>query len=309
MAERPVAGQPAVDRASTEYVVRDLRDPDEIRAMLAPHRTFSAYALGQLQPGLFEKTEWHVARGAAGEALLLHSKGGLGNALFSLGAPGALEAALQLHPGPKHTFLSCQTSHKDVVSDYFGIPRNSTMVRLRVDRETFQPEPGNATRLSGRDVFRVNNLYRADGTAAFYTADNINQATYYGVFADERLVAVAGTHVVSPVDEIAVVGNVFTHPFYRGQGFGRLVTSAVTQEVLKTCREAVLSVDPANVAAVRAYGRLGYQEVMRLIEGPAARREAGTGAFVRRQVAAIRGRRYGGELVTVQPRTRKEGDS
>ena len=173
------------------------------------------------------------------------------------------------------------------------------MVRLQVGRERFHPVAGTVRILTGSEAFRINSLYRSDGTAAFYTADNIDQAVYYGAFEDGRMVAVAGTHVISKADEIGVVGNVFTHPAYRGRGLGRLVTSAVTKDVLKSCREAVLSVDPANVAALRAYEVLGYKEVTRLIEGPAVRRESGPGAFMRQKWAAIRGRRYGGELVSV----------
>ncbi len=297
MADRPLTGQLA--RAQTEYVVRPIRNPEEIRAMLSPYRAYAAYALGQLQPGLFERTEWHVSRGAAGEALLLHSRGGLGNALFAFGADEALEAALQVHPGSRHTFLSCQPHHQETILRHFVLPEASSMVRLQVDRERFQPAAGEVRRLTGSEAFRINSLYRSDGTPAFYTADNIDQAVYYGAFEEGRMVAVAGTHVISAVDEIGVIGNVFTHPMYRGRGLGRLVTSAVTTEVLKSCREAVLSVDPANVAALRAYDVLGYQEVTRLIEGPAVRRESGAGAFMRRRWAAIRGRRYGGELVSV----------
>lgn len=297
MAERPLTGLPA--RTQCEYVVRPTRDRDEIRTMLSPHRAYAAYALGQLQPGLFERTEWHTARGATGEALLLHSRGGLGNALFAFGASEALDAALQVHPGPRHTFLTAQSHQLETLLRHFTLPEPSSMARLLVDRESFRPYDGDVQRLAGRDVIRINNLYRADGTAAFYTAENIDDAIYFGTFVDGRLVAVAGTHVVSVADEIGVVGNVFTHPMYRGRGLGRLVTSAVTSELLKSCREAVLSVDPANVAAVRAYERLGYDEVMRIIEGPAVRREIGPAAFMRRRWAAIRGRRYGGELVSV----------
>ena len=297
MAERPLTGQLA--QAQTEYVVRPIRDPDEIRAMLSPHRAYAAYALGQLQTGLFERTEWHAARGAAGEALLLHSKGGLGTALFAFGADDALEAALQIHPGSRHTFLSCQPHHQETILRHFVLPEASSMVRLQVDRDRFQPVTGEVRRLIGSEAFRINSLYRSDGTPAFYTAEHISQAVYYGAFEEGRLVAVAGTHVISAVDEIGVVGNVFTHPAFRGRGLGRLVTSAVTKDVLKSCREAVLSVDPANVAAVRTYNVLGFEEVTRLIEGPAKRRESGAGAFMRRKWAAIRGRRYGGELVSV----------
>lgn len=298
MAERPLTGQ--ITRAQTDYIVRQLSGEDEIRALLAPHRAYAAYAIGQLQPGLFERTEWFVSRGAAGEAILLHSRGGLGNALFSLGSEDALEAALLVHPGPRHTFLSCQPHHQETVQRHFILPAVSAMARLHVDRERFQPIEGQVRRLTGSDVHRINSLYRSDGTTAFYTAENINQALYYGAFEEGRMVAVAGTHVISPVDEIGVIGNVFTHPIYRGRGIGRLVTSAVTQEVLKSCREAVLSVDPANVAAVKAYEGLGYQEVGRLIEGPAVRRDFAPGAFVRRRWASIRGRRYGGELVSLR---------
>ncbi len=298
MADRPLMTQPAA-RAQTDYVVRSLSDPDEIRELLTPDRAYAAYALGQLQPGLFEKTEWHVARGAAGEALLLHSRGGLGNALFTLGAGEPLEAVLQIYPGPRHTFLTCQTSQQETALRHFVLPAASAMARLHVDRERFQPTEGEVRRLTGREAHRINSLYRADGTAAFYTAANIDRAVYYGAYDDGRMVAVAGTHVVSALDDIGVVGNVFTHPLFRGRGFGRTVTSAVTREVLESCREAVLSVDPANVAAVRAYERLGFHEVARLIEGPAVGRDFGPGAFVRRRWAAMRGRRYGGKLVSL----------
>jgi ribosomal protein S18 acetylase RimI-like enzyme len=298
MADRPVTAQPDT-RAQTDYVVRSLDDIDEIRELLTPHRAYAAYALGQLQPGLVEKTEWHLARGAGGEALVLHSRGGLGNALFALGAGEPLEAVLQIYPGPHNTFLTCQPSQRETALRHFVLPGPSEMARLHVNHERFQPVDGDVRRVTGSEVHRINGLYRADGTAAFYTAANIDRAIYYGAYDEGRMVAVAGTHVVSELDEIGVVGNVFTHPQYRGMGYGRMVTSAVTRDVLETCREAVLSVDPANVAAVRAYEGLGYHEVAHLIEGPAVGRNIGPGAFVRRRWAAIRGRRYGGKLVSL----------
>lgn len=295
MAERPLLRQIAA-RAYVEYLVRPMRDVDGLRAMLAPHRAYAAYALGQLQPHLFARSEWWLARGAGGEALLLHSRGGLGNALFALGAVDPLEALLRLHPGPRHTFLTCQVHHPKTVLRHYQLSDYQSVLRMLVDRETFRPVAGGAQRLGGRHVRQVNRLYRSDGTPAFYTAQNIDDAVYYGAYDGGRLVAVAGTHVVSPMDAIAVAGNVFVHPAYRGRGLGTLVTGAVTGHLLSSCREVVLSVDPRNVTAVRAYQRLGYREVGRLIEGAATRRELGVGAFLRRRLAALRGRRFGAEL-------------
>jgi RimJ/RimL family protein N-acetyltransferase len=292
---RPFGGRTA--RGRVDVLVRPLTDREEIRRLLAPHRAYAAYALGQLQPHLFARSQWWAARGAAGEALLLHSGGGLGSALFALGAVDALETMLELHPGPRHTFLTGELRHFESLMRHYQLSERQAMARMLVDKASFRPVTGDAKRLSGAEVARINELYRIDGTPAFYSAQNINDAVYFGAFDGVRLVAVAGTHVVSAPDEIAVVGNVFTHPSYRGQGLGTLVTSAVTRQVLEHCREVVLSVDPRNEPAVRAYKRIGYRDVGELLEGPAVRRDLGAAALVRRWLASQRGRRYGAELV------------
>ena len=46
----------------------------------------------------------------------------------------------------------------------------------------------------------------------------ITDGVYYGVRVGGRLVAAAGTHVISPTARLAVVGNVLTHAHYRGRG-------------------------------------------------------------------------------------------
>ena len=75
-----------------------------------------------------------------------------------------------------------------------------------------------------------------------------------------RLVAAAGTHVVSPTARLAVVGNVLTHIDYRGRGFATAVTSAVTAELLRSCDQVVLNVRSDNPPAINAYRRLGLPE-------------------------------------------------
>jgi len=298
MADRPLPRQAAA-RAYNEYLVRPIRDREEIRSQLQPQRPYSAYALGQLQPHLFARSSWWSARGAGGQALVLHSGGGLGNALFAQGTVDAVDAALRLHPGPRYTFLTCELHHLETIRRHYELPDHQAVLRMLVDRETFRDVPGEVRRLSGRDVREINRLYRADGTPAFYTAQNIDNAAYFGSFEGGRLVAVAGTHVISYADEIAVAGNVFVHPKYRERGLSKLVTGAVTRELLRSCRDVVLSVDPRNTAAVRAYQRLGFREVGKLIEGAATRRDLGLIAFARRRIAAARGRRYNAELVRI----------
>lgn len=296
-AERSAA---ALERTD-EYVVRALTDRGQIRRILEGKRPYAAYALGQLEPMLYRMTEWWLASGAHNQALVLHSSGGLGNATFAMGEAGALGALLSVHPGPRHTFLTCEVSHLEAVLRTFSLEQRQTMIRMQVTADTFRPAGGvEVRRLSGDDVREINRLYRTDGVASFYTARQIDEAVYFGAEQRGQLVAIAGTHVISSASAIAVVGNVYTHPRHRNQHLAQATTGAVTAQLLGFCREVVLSVDPTNLPAVRAYERLGYEEVARLIEGAAVRRDyLGVTTAVRRLLARSRGRGTGGEVVRV----------
>lgn len=293
--------------SGTEYLVRSLRDPVEIRRMLEARRPYAAYALGQLEPWLFRQTDWWVSSSAANQGLMLHSRGGLGNAAFAMGEAGALDALLRVHPGPRHTFLTCEPHHLETMLRYFDLQQRQTMIRMHVAAPTFRAIDGPVRRLTGADVRAINRLYRTEGVPSSYSAPQIDDSVYCGVERDGALIAVAGTHVISGASAIAVVGNVYTHPRYRGQHFAQCTTAAVTEQLLSSCRDVVLSVDPTNAPAVRAYERLGYTEAARLIEGAATRRDSlGAAALVRRGLALLRGRRRGGELVRIRAETDSE---
>lgn len=282
-----------------EFAVRALKDRQQIRRILEGRRPYAAYALGQLEPTLFGMTEWWLSSGAHNQALVLHAHGGLGNAMFAMGESGALGALLSVHPGAHHTFLTCEVSHLDTITRYFVLDQRQTMMRMQVTADTFRPaEDVEVRRLRGPDVRAINALYRSDGVPSYYSSRQIDDSVYFGAERDGVLIAVAGTHVISSASAIAVVGNVYTHPAYRGQHLAQATTAAVTEQLLRFCREVVLSVDPSNDPAVRAYERLGYSEVARLIEGAATRRDAvGVVTATRRLAARIRGRGTGAEIV------------
>jgi ribosomal protein S18 acetylase RimI-like enzyme len=278
-------------RLWTEYSIRKLADRDHIRAILETRRPYAAYALGQLEPDLFRQTEWWQSRSGTREGLVLHSRGGLGHATFTMGESGAIDTLLQIHPGTRSTFLTCEPSHLATVLAHYELDHRQVMIRMQVSRETFAKRDGLVRRLGGGDAREINRLYRIEGVPSWYSPRQIDDAVYFGAEVDGRLVAVAGTHVISTASAIAVVGNVYTHPRHRGAGLAQTVTSAVTAYLLERCNDVVLSVDPTNQPAVAAYKRLGYVEVARLIEGAAIRRDAlGLETLARRTLARVRGR-------------------
>jgi RimJ/RimL family protein N-acetyltransferase len=290
-----------VERA--RFVVRPLRDPAAIRTLLERQRLYAAYAIGQLAPQLFPHVHCWLAESEREEGLVLHSSGGLGDAMFTLGNSDAIEAILRLHRGPRHNFATCEPGHLPAIEPYFRIAHQNTMMRMAVTATTFvsaESSDGHVrvVRLRAAHARAVNALYNTEGTPTFYSASHIESGHYHGVYVDSRLVAVAGTHVVSPEEGVAVVGNVFTHPRFRGRGYATLATGATTAALLEQCRDVVLTVDPNNTPAVRAYLRLGYAEGCRLVEAPVTRRGLfGAGPALRRALARWYGRGLGVEIV------------
>jgi GNAT superfamily N-acetyltransferase len=286
------------DRARSAYAIERLTDPQAIRTLLSADRPYAAYALAQLDPGLFRLAEWYAASGPDGAALVLHSRGGLGRALFVLGRPAPLEAILSLHPGSRFSFGSLRPEHRPSLEKYFVFTRPQTMLRMSISRAVFKPVEGEAVRLSGRDVHAINRLYATESGSSAYHARHIDDGVYYAVSLDNRLVSIAGTHVVSESEGVAVVGNVFTHPMYRGQGLATIATSAVTADLIQRCPLVVLTVESENHPAVAIYHRLGYETRCTLHETPIIRREPiGALSFYRRLAAGWRGRSVGKEVV------------
>lgn len=249
--------------------IRELHDRSTIRELLNTERNYSAYALGQLDTSLFEKTQWFSLTNETNKKIgfVMHSKGGLGEATMTLGDPYAIEKILRVHPGPALTYMSCQPKHLEAIQKTHHLFSQQEMLRLTVDRENFRPDHENVQiKLSGLDVHRINQLYGAEGRPTYYQAAHIDEGVYYGITNQGQLTAIAGTHIVSKEEQIAVVGNVYTLPRYRGQGLATAVTSSTTEELLKFCTTVVLTVDPKNVPALAAYKHLGYLEEGTLIE-------------------------------------------
>ena len=281
------------------FRVRETRDRRALEAAMSEDRAYAAYALGHLDPELGRGARFWLAEGESGAGYVMHGTA-MGRTLVAGGDPAAVDAILSLHPGPRWSYVStCAPAHVAVLQRSHALSDALHMTRMSTTHATFTAADGPARRLRGREIRALNALYARDGHPSHYSASHIERGVYYGAFDGERLVAAAGTHVVSPQQSIAVVGNVFTHPAYRGRGLGTRVTSLVTAELLdRGCALVTLTVDPANAPAVRAYARLGYEAGPAVVEARARRRDPiGLGPWLRRRAAQRRAGAHAGDEV------------
>jgi predicted GNAT family acetyltransferase len=90
--------------------------------------------------------------------------------------------------------------------------------------------------------------------------------------AASELVAAAGAQVVSHREGVAAIGNIFTHPEFRGQGLAQIVTSAVVAALQAAGIATIgLNVKDGNAAAAKAYERVGFRTCFRYPPGGSAR--------------------------------------
>lgn len=252
--------------------VRATRDRELLREFLERDRLFAAYAICDLDEREFSRTRWGVALdGGRPIAVALEYTGLTPQPLFVMGEPAGVTAVLDDVIRPRVAYLAAPMGLLGAVEPIYRIDPGPAMVRMWVDRATFRPAHGAAERLTVADIGDLNRLYDL-GLTAWLPAESVARGVYYGIRIGGRLVAAAGTHVVSREMGLAAVGNVLTHRDFRGRGYAQIATGAVTGELLHLCDEVVLNVRSDNPPALAAYRALGYRDHMRFEERLVRRR-------------------------------------
>ena len=257
---------------------RAVSDREEIASFLRTDRRYAAYALGDLDGPNRARVAWGMAYDDGGRAisLVMHHEGLVPQPLFLMGDPDGCRSVLESVLRPRDAYVQGTDPHEAAIADLYELDAPLAMLRMVVDREAFIPFAGPAERLTALDVDDLNRLYQL-GFRAGFPASVLDDGVYYGVRVRGRLVSAAGTHAVNPREGIAVVGNVMTHVDFRGHDFAKMVTSAVTTELLDHVTDVALNVHADNDPAVAAYTRLGYRVHCQLIERLARRRHGGWG--------------------------------
>ena len=261
-----MASVATTNRRTHRLAVRPVSDRTELRRFLDVDRLFAAYAICDLEEKEFAKTRWGGAYdGERLVALGLEYTGLTPQPLFVMGRPEGIEAILRDIVRPRSAYVAVLPEALPAVESVYRLDAGPQMVRMWVDRARFRPFPADVRRLLPSNIGELNRLYQL-GFASWLPSSAISDGVYFGVHAGGRLVAAAGTHVISRQARIAVVGNVLTHLDHRGRGHATAVTGAVTAELLRTCDQVVLNVRSDNPPALQAYRRLGYVEHVRFEE-------------------------------------------
>ena len=282
-----------------------LTEPDRIREFLLADRFFGDYALGDLDPAYFEFAEWFGVEADQELRTIVMLYNDLTPPIFfAMGEASGIEAILDRAVKLPQIGLSIRQEHLPSVEKFYRAnpvamlkmallpkdfkPVNLTSLRARSAKQspTAKDEIASSqtaltcpalhsgvamTRLSVVHMPQLEALYSHGGGDAFRQR-SLELGVFYGVFDHERLVSVAGTHIVSVHERIAALGNVMTYPACRGRGLATAATSAVCEELLDRGVEMIgLSVSRSNEAAIHVYEKIGFKRRVPFYEGIAIR--------------------------------------
>ncbi|MET7964991.1 GNAT family N-acetyltransferase [Micromonospora zamorensis] len=243
--------------------VRPEHDRAVLARLLGRDPVLHAYQLGDLDDFFWPYTSWF----RRGEQVALLYRGVDPPTLLAFAAPAdtaALAALLaDLAPAlPARLYAHLSPGLSDVLARSFRLDSGGAHHRMALTDparlSTVRPE---GVVLGAADLPGLRRLYARAYPGNWFDPRMVDTGQYLGVREGGELVAVAGVHVWSPVYRVAALGNVTTHPRWRGRGLGAAVVAALCVRLRETVEHVTLNVKADNRAAVRLYERVGFTRV------------------------------------------------
>jgi predicted GNAT family acetyltransferase len=132
--------------------------------------------------------------------------------------------------------------------DFHGLPSDLTFSNAH-----------DCIQLTHGDEPQLRILYQFAYPGNYFDPQMLTTGKYFGVKKGEEILSVAGVHVYSRTYQIAVLGNVTTHPYMRNRGLAK--RCVVT--LLKTLEPEVdfigLNVKADNYPAIALYHAIGFE--------------------------------------------------
>lgn len=258
--------------------VVELRDRDAIAAFCRRRPAVHAYSLGDLDDFFWPHTRWLGWEGETGleQLVLLYGEPDPpvllalaeppGQSMLALLAAveGELPSSLYAHltPGLLHGLTRFAPSSPPVEHRKLAL----------VDMSRLERDDGRVDTLGPENLDEVVAFYERAYPGTLFEPRMLETRRYVGIREEGSLVCVAGVHVWSPAWRVAALGNVATLPQARGRGLATTACAFLSRLLRDDGIDVIaLNVRADNLAAIRAYEKLGFAQAADYVEVPLIR--------------------------------------
>lgn len=248
--------------------VVSLHSKNQIEAFLRRNTFLHIYSIGDLDDFFWENTIWYALKD--GEEIrqiaLLYTAFQTPTLLAFSEQPvnqmrDFLYSILPLLPRKFYAHLT--EGLRSVLEEGYNVQCHGTFYKMGLkDMSRLDAiDTSNVIRLSTSDLRQIEDLYRASYPGNWFDARMLETGHYYGVRQGTDLMAIAGVHVYSQRYRVAALGNVTTHPQFRGQGIATAACARLCRELSRTVDHIGLNVKADNVSAIASYRKLGFEPI------------------------------------------------
>lgn len=269
------AGRPVdtVEWPGPPVGARIVHDAAELAEHFGDRRAVHIYALADLDEPFWSASRWYRRDDAVVGLVGLPS--GQGVACYSVSTrdpAGSLDLLVDLAPAlPSGLLITAPAGLAAALAPVRPLVWDATLVRYELTDPSRLPATDERVVPLGRDdLDELVGLYETEPDAVFFLPHMLADGTYVGVRDGGRLVAAAGTHVLSATYGVAALGAVYTAPDVRGRGLGRAVTAAVTRRLLDRVPTIGLNVLTGNLPARHVYDSIGFAAILHYDEAELA---------------------------------------
>ena len=246
---------------------RVIHDKTAIAAFCRENPFLHLYSLGDLDDFFWKYTTWFgLMDGQSLRELLLLYQGVsvptlLGFSEHILEMKRLLESIVGFLPRRFNAHLS--PGLEEVLCRGYAVEPHGAFFRMALTKTSIieGSDFSGAERLSTSDIASIERLYAESYPGNWFDRRMLETNQYFGVNVDGDLVSIAGIHVYSETYGVSVLGNITTHPLWRGRGLGTKVTGRLCQSLMEKIDHIGLNVNSTNHGAIRLYERLGFETI------------------------------------------------
>ncbi len=246
-----------------------LHDKDTIETFLRGNVFLHIYSLGDLDDFFWPYTTWYALTGSAGiRAIALMYTGGSLPCLHALAEDDKavypeelLRCLIGILPRRFHAHLTLGS--ESILAECYHLRPFGRHDRMALMDKSLLTniDTSEAENLSMSHLGEIMSFFEKAYPGNFFEPRMLDTKQYFGIRQDGKLVSVAGVHAFSAGYRVAALGNITTHPDYRGRGYGRAVTARVCKSLLREIDHIGLNVKSDNTSAIRCYEKLGFEAI------------------------------------------------
>lgn len=241
-----------------------LRNKNEIEAFLRKNVPLHIYSIGDLDEFFWQNTEWHsLKEGNEIQALALIYTGLPVPTLQGLSEPAEpmrelLQSIFHILPDRFHAHLS--PGVEEVFKERYIMENCENHYKMILNKRLPDDvDCSHVIRLTEMDLNAMHQLYEEAYPENWFDPRMLQTGQYFGIKIDNTLVSAAGIHVFSKQYKVAALGNIVTHPDYRGRGFAQSTTAQLCRSLSEHVDHIGLNVKADNTPAVALYEKLGFE--------------------------------------------------